>query len=185
MIGFVLIVRWICISFPNKKYNIIYADPAWSYDENWGNGCVKHHYETTGIEEMKKLPVADIADDNCYLYMWYTNPFVQEALDLVKAWGFKYKQTITWIKTYKDGTPIMGLGYDFRVCTEHLILAKKGSLKRLRKDLKNVIFSPQRQHSQKPDEVRDLIIEHVGDLPRIELFARQQVQGWDCWGNEV
>ena len=63
------------MNFPDKKYNIIYADPAWSYNENWGNGCVKHHYETTGIEQMKQLPVSDLSDDNCYLYMWYTNPF--------------------------------------------------------------------------------------------------------------
>ena len=168
-----------------QKYNIIYADPPWRYNENWGNGCVKHHYETMTFEDIKNMDIKGMSEDNCHLYLWVTNPFLQEGFELLKKWGFKYKQTITWIKTYKSGDPIMGLGYYFRVCTEHCLFAVKGKLPRIKKDMKNIIISPQRKHSQKPDEFRDIIIRHSGDLPRIELFARERTKGWDVWGNEI
>ena len=168
-----------------KKYNIIYADPPWRYNKNWGNGCVKHHYETMTFEDIKNMDIKGMSEDNCHLYLWVTNPFLQEGFELLKKWGFKYKQTITWIKTYKSGDPIMGLGYYFRVCTEHCLFAVKGKLPRIKKDMKNIIISPQRKHSQKPDEFRDIIIRHSGDLPRIELFARERTKGWDVWGNET
>jgi len=120
------------------------------------------------------------------LYLWVTNPFLQEGLDVCQAWGFEYKTLITWIKTYKDGTPEMGMGYYFRSCTEHIIFGVKGKMKCLNKNTRNMFkeINP-RLHSQKPAMVRDLIVECSGDLPRIELFARRKVEGWDCWGNEV
>jgi len=181
------------IPFPDKKYNIIYADPAWSYKENWGNGAVHHHYESMSNESIKDLPIDDISDVNCHLYLWYTNSFVREAHKICDAWGFKYKQTLTWVKQYKSLKTEMGLGYYFRGSTEHILFAVKGKLPRLRKDLLNVIETDgqavyevnSRKHSEKPEKFRNLIIEHSGDLPRIELFARQKVEGWDCWGNEV
>jgi N6-adenosine-specific RNA methylase IME4 len=168
-----------------KKYQIIYADPPWKYKENWGNGAVVHHYSSMEIKDIKKLPIKNLSDDNCHLYLWVTNPFIQEGLDIMKEWGFQYKQIVTWVKTYKTGEPIMGLGYYFRVCTEHLLFGIRGKLPRLNKSLKNVVFSNQLEHSEKPQEVRDLIIKHSGNLPRIELFARQKVKDWDVWGNEV
>lgn len=168
-----------------RKYQIIYVDPPWDYNENWGNGCVKHHYKSIAIDKLKELPIYKIVDNNCHLYLWVTCPFIQEGLDLVKAWGFKYKQIITWIKIYKKGKIIMGLGYYFRVATEHCLFATRGKLPRLRKDLKNVMISPQLKHSEKPKEFKNVIIQHSGDLPRIELFAREKTEGWDVWGNEV
>ena len=173
------------MNLPAKKYNIIYADPPWSYNENWGNGAVKHHYSTMRLQDIVSLPVASIADDNCHLYLWVTNPFIVEGLEVCKAWGFEYKQLITWVKTYKSGEPVMGLGYYFRVCTEHCIFGVKGRLPRLNKGLKNLVIAPKAKHSEKPGEMRDLIVRHSGDLPRIELFARQKAPGWDAWGNEV
>jgi site-specific DNA-methyltransferase (adenine-specific) len=167
-----------------EKYNIIYVDPPWRYTENWGNGAVKHHYDTMSFDELKDLKVNDLANENCHLYLWVTNPFIQEGLELIKAWGFEYKQIITWVKT-KNGKAMMGLGYYFRVCTEHCIFAVKGKLPRLDKSIKNIIFSPQTKHSAKPPEFRKIIIKHSGDLPRIELFAREKIEGWDAWGNEV
>ena len=172
------------MELPNKKYNIIYIDPPWKYKENWGNGAVKHHYPTMKFEDIKKLKIQNLADDNCHIYLWVTNPFIQEGLELIKVWGFNYKQIVTWIKT-KKGKPMMGLGYYFRVCTEHCIFAVKGKLPRLDKSIKNIIFSEQTKHSTKPPEFRNIIIRHSGDLPRIELFARERVKGWDTWGNEV
>jgi len=168
-----------------SKYQIIYADPPWSYKENWGNGAVHHHYSSMPISELKKLPVAKLADDNCHLYLWVTNPFMQEGLDLVKAWGFEYKQLITWVKTNRDGTVRMGLGYYFRGSTEHCIFAVKGKLPRINKSIKNILVEESSRHSHKPAIFRDIIVSHSGDRPRIELFARETANGWDCWGNEV
>tara|TARA_R100000995_G_scaffold75402_2_gene44732 strand:- start:2968 stop:3510 length:543 start_codon:yes stop_codon:yes gene_type:complete len=176
-----------------KKYNIIYADPPWSYKENWGNGAVHHHYDSMTAKSIAELSVQDIADDNCHLYLWYTNSFVREAHAVCDAWGFKYKQTLTWVKQYSNKDIEMGLGYYFRGATEHVLFAVKGKLPRLRKDLKNVIETEgsavyeinSRKHSEKPQVFRDIIVQHSGDLPRIELFARHEKEGWDVWGNEV
>jgi|TARA_R100001530_G_scaffold70370_1_gene49859 site-specific DNA-methyltransferase (adenine-specific) len=172
--------------FPDKKYNIIYADPAWQYKENWGNGSNEHTYSTMKTDDIKNLPVKNITNDKAHLYLWVTNPFIKEGLEICKGWGFEYKTLITWIKTYKDGTPEMGMGYYFRSCTEHIIFGVKGKMKCLNKNTRNMFkeINP-RLHSQKPAMVRDLIVECSGDLPRIELFARRKVEGWDCWGNEV
>ena len=113
------------IKFPNKKYNIIYADPPWQYKRN-GNHSAESVYNVMSIEDIKKMPVEDISEDQSHLYLWVTNSFIQEGLDVCKAWGFEYKTLITWLKTYKDGTPVMGMGYYFRGCTEHIIFGVKG-----------------------------------------------------------
>lgn len=178
------------VDFPKKKYNIIYADPPWQYKENWGNGSNEHTYPTMKFENIKALPVKELADTQAHLYLWVTNPFLKEGLELCKAWGFEYKTLLTWVKTYKDGTPEMGMGYYFRGCTEHIIFGVKGKMKILNKTTKNLFYAVNPRwfggkHSQKPAEVRDLIVKCSGDLPRIELFARQQTEGWDVWGNEI
>jgi N6-adenosine-specific RNA methylase IME4 len=167
------------------KYQIIYADPPWPYRENWGNGAVHHHYESMSLEDICTLPIDQIADANCHLYLWVTNPLIAEGLRVTKEWGFEYKQLLTWIKTYRDNGLMMGLGYYFRVCTEQCIFAVRGRLPRLDKSIRNAFFAPQTKHSRKPDIFRDIILQHSGNLPRVELFARQKVDGWDCWGNEV
>ena len=137
------------------------------------------------LQDIKNLNINKIAADQSHLYLWVTNPFLQEGLDVCKAWGFEYKTLITWVKTYKDKTPIMGMGYYFRGCTEHIIFGVKGKKLCENKNTKNIIFSEQRKHSQKPEETKDLIVNCSGDLPRIELFARNTTPGWDVWGNEV
>ena len=174
------------MDFPNKKYNIIYADPPWKYKEGWGNGSNEHTYPTMKIEEIKNLNIKNITEDQAHLYLWVTNPFIKEGLEICKEWGFEYKTLITWIKTYKDGKPEMGMGYYFRSCTEHIIFAVKGKMKCLNKTTRNMFkeINP-RLHSQKPAMVRDLIVNSSGNLPRIELFARQKTKGWDVWGDEV
>ena len=128
----------------------------------------------------------DIVAEQAHLYLWVTNPFIATGLEVCEAWGFEYKTLITWIKTYKDGTPEMGMGYYFRGCTEHIIFGVKGKKKVLNKTTRNMFTERNpRLHSQKPASVRDLIVECSGDVPRIELFARQVALGWDSWGNEV
>jgi len=175
------------IEFPNKKYNIIYADPPWKYKEDWGNGSYKHTYKAMDIEEIKNLPVKKISDEKAHLYLWVTNPFLREGLDVCEAWGFEYKTLITWVKTYKNKVPEMGMGYYFRSSTEHIIFGVRGKMKIKNKITKNVIIEPndRKLHSKKPDSVREMIVRCSGDLPRIELFARERVEGWDAWGNEL
>lgn len=176
------------IPFPDKKYNIIYADPPWQYKRN-GNHSAESRYDVMPLQDIKNLKVNDIAEDQSHLYMWVTNPLLKEGLDVCNAWGFEYKTLITWIKTYKDGTPEMGMGYYFRGCTEHIIFGVKGKMKCINKTTKNMFqeVNP-KAHSKKPLMIKNLIVNTSGDLPRIELFARNVglfSDGWDYWGNEV
>ncbi len=110
-----------------------------------------------------------------------------EALKLIEAWGFTYKSiAFQWVKQNRSGNGyFFGLGRWTRGNTEPCLIATKGKPKRISASVSQLVFSPLRRHSQKPDEVRDLIVELMGDLPRIELFARDTAPGWDAWGNEV
>ena len=172
------------IPFPDKKYSIIYADPPWQYKESWGNGQVG--YETMNSKDIYALPVSEITMDQAHLYLWVTNPFLAEGLEVCKSWGFDYKTLITWIKTYKNGKPEMGMGYYFRSCTEHIIFGVKGKMKCQNKITRNMFYAVNsRNHSQKPNCVKNMIVNCSGDLSRIELFSRQETDGWDSWGNET
>lgn len=175
----------------DKRYKIIYADPPWNYnDKRTGkkiSGGASNHYITMKIEDIKKIPIQNIASKNCMLFMWVTFPNIQEGLDCIKAWGFKYKTLgFSWIKTNKiNGKPFFGIGYYTKSNCEVCLIGVKGKPIKQSNSVSSVIISPREEHSKKPDCVRDKIVELCGDLPRIELFARQQVEGWDCWGNEV
>lgn len=179
------------IPFPDKKYSIIYADPPWSYSDSGCSGAAAAQYATMSINELKQLPVnpagGGIAADDCVLFMWATYPKMQEALDLIEAWGFKYKSiAFQWIKQNRSGNGyFFGLGRWTRGNTEPCLIAIKGRPKRISAGVGQLVFSPLRRHSQKPAEVRDKIVELMGDLPRIELFAREAAPGWDVWGNEA
>jgi N6-adenosine-specific RNA methylase IME4 len=176
----------------NKKYNIIYADPPWQYkvwSKDTGLGrSAESHYKTMKKEDIQNLPIQNLCSKNCVLFLWVTAPCLLEGLELVKKWGFEYKTFgFTWVKTNKKSESLFwGMGYYTRANTEICILATKGKpLPRLSKSVHQVVVSKIREHSRKPDEVRDRIVELFGDIPRVELFARQKVDGWDCWGNEV
>lgn len=169
------------IPFPNMKYKIIYADPPWTY-KVWtakgGHKSASAHYNTMSKEEIKDLPVCNIADEDCALFLWVTYPNLPEAFDVMRVWGFKYKTVaFTWIKTNKgNGKPFVGLGYWTRANAEICLLATKGKPKRVNKSVSQVIMSLRREHSRKPDEAREKIVEFMGDLPRIELFARERTE---------
>jgi len=173
--------------FPNKKYNIIYADPAWSYKGKMMNSSVTDHYPVMTIDDIANLPVKSLADDNCVLFMWVTLPKLNEFMRVVKGWGFEYKTTaFVWVKKNKiSDSFFMGLGRWTRANPEICILATKGKIKRQSNSVRQLQIFPIDKHSKKPNEFRKLITELVGDLPRIELFARQKTPGWDVWGNEV
>lgn len=175
----------------DKKYNVIYADPPWEYKESGsGNRVVKAHYPTMNIEEIKNMPINKIAEDTSILFIWVTFPRLEQGLEVIKAWGYQYYGLgFDWVKTSKNGNPSWGMGYYTRQNTEIcLIGVKRDKTKRIKplsRDVLSVIHSERRKHSHKPDVVREKIVRICGDLPRIELFARQHADGWDCWGNEV
>lgn len=169
-----------------KKYSIIYADPPWKYNNKLRT--VETHYNTMCIDDIKLLPVQSICEDNCVLFLWVTFPLLQEGLDVIKSWGFEYKTVgFTWVKLNKrKSTYFVGVGSYTRSNTELCLLATKGkSLKRISHSVSQVVDTKIREHSRKPDVIRTNIVELFGDLPRIELFARQEFPGWDVWGNEV
>lgn len=196
------------LAFPPKKYKIIYADPPWSYKDKGCKGNASQQYSLMADAAICDLPVKDIADEDCVLFMWATYPKIGEALEVIKAWGFTYKTIgFQWIKQNRGGSGhFLGLGRWTRGNSEPclvatkgdnvsivldeegtvpVLLATKGRPKRLSAGVSQLVFAPLRRHSQKPDEVRDKIVELIGDLPRIELFARSAADGWDCWGDEA
>ncbi len=173
----------------DKKYNIIYADPPWKYSDSNCSGACEKHYKTMRLNEICDLPIQNITDKDCVLFMWTTYPMLNEALKVMSAWGFTYKTiAFQWLKQNKSGKGFyFGLGRWTRGNTEPCLLAVKGKPYKYvqSKSISQIIEYPLTQHSQKPPVARDKIIQLMGDLPRIELFARQTVSNWDCWGDEV
>ena len=177
------------MNFPDKTYKIIYADPPWTYDNMKDNnpkmGGIT--YQTMTLEEIKQMPVSDITDKDCALFMWVTMPKLKEGFEVIDAWGFRYITcAFTWVKQNPKGEGIYsGLGHWTNGNAELCLFAKKGAPKRQAKNVKQIVLSPRGRHSAKPPEVRDRIVSLIGDVPRIELFAREQTPGWDTWGNET
>ena len=178
----------------NKKYQIIYVDPPWSYSAWTSNhkvqniaGLATYLYPVLGAEQLKKLDVKSICDTNCALFLWATMPTLLQAIELISVWGFEYKTVaFVWVKrNRKSDGYFMGLGNYTRANAELCLLGMKGSLKRVSKSVRQICDSRITKHSQKPTEIRQRIVELFGDLSRIELFARERVDGWNAWGNEI
>jgi len=193
------------MDFPNKKYKIIYADPPWEYSSDPNSkrgiwGLAYQQYNTMDMEDLKKLPVSKIADDNCILFMWGTWPNVFEMKPLMKAWGFEYKTcAFVWRKLSKNTITVKkyGLGWYTRSNSEFVLIGRRGKFNRVSAAVQQfvdtieenngeceVIDASIKKHSEKPHEIRKRILKLCGDIPRIELFARTKVHGWDVWGND-
>jgi N6-adenosine-specific RNA methylase IME4 len=177
------------MELPNKKYQIIYADPPWKRDR-WSEKAQFHsgekHYQTMSIEELCDIPVETITDKNALLFMWVVGFELDGAIEVMGSWGFQYITIVfNWVKTNQDKSLWMGLGHWSRQGSEICLLGKRGKPKRFAKNIMQVLISPRERHSKKPDVIRNRIVELAGDLPRIELFARQKCEGWDSWGNEI
>lgn len=179
----------------NNKYQIIYADPPWEYRQSGSKmhsrGMAKQHYQTMNTDDICKLPVRDIATDNALLFIWATFPNIAETLKVIENWGFIYKTAaFVWIKiNKKSNTLFWGMGAYTRANAEVCLLAisKYTKSSKIVKShaVHQIVQSHVEQHSKKPAVVREKITALLGEVPRIELFARQQAEGWDCWGNEV
>jgi N6-adenosine-specific RNA methylase IME4 len=169
------------------KFSIIYVDCPWRYGTKNPAKYGGATYPTMTVEELSNLPVHLIADRDCALFFWVTYPLLEEGLEVIKAWGFRYRTVaFTWVKTNRvAGTYRSGLGHWTNPNAELCLFAKKGHPKRIAKNIKELVVAPVTRHSAKPPEVRDRIIQLVGDLPKIELFARERTPGWVCLGNEL
>lgn len=183
------------LTFTNgEKYNTIYADPPWQFQNRTGKVAPEHkrltRYGTMTIEEIKQLPVASIAGDKAHLYLWVPNALLPEGLDVLDAWGFEYKSNFVWEKVRKDGGPDgRGVGFYFRNVTELILfgIKKKSAPNRTLDPARsqvNLLRTMKREHSRKPDEMIP-IIEACSQAPRIELFARGVRPGWKMWGNQA
>lgn len=172
-------------------YATILADPPWRFANRTGKMAPEHkrllRYPTMSIAEIKALPVAQLTAPKAHLYLWVPNALLSWGLQVVEAWGFEYKSTITWYKVRKDGGPDgRGVGFYFRNVTELVLFGIKGKNNRTLKPGRtqtNIIVARKREHSRKPDELYP-IIEACSPAPRLELFARFKRDGWRQWGNE-
>jgi len=181
------------IILPPGGYRTVVVDPPWRYGK-WGKASVAPRgssyepqdsaipYQTMTVDEIKKLSVAEVAAADCDLYLWTTQKYLPDAFEVLKAWGFKYCQTLTWCKKPK-GT---GQGGLYCPTTEFCLLGRKGRMPKGKKRIDTTWWEVKRpmRHSQKPEHFQDLI-ELQSDAPRLELFARRHRPGWDVWGNEV
>jgi len=175
---------------PDKKYNIIYADPPWSISAT--QQIPSGRPNSRPYRAMRQVDIFDMkvnsisADDSC-LFLWATSPLLPEAIHTMKSWGFEYKcVAFSWVKQNRKADSLfMGMGWWTRSNTEFCLLGTKGKPKRNAKNILSVVISKIEEHSKKPNEVRNKIVDLCGDLPRIELFAREKTDGWDSWGNEI
>lgn len=177
------------MKFPDKKYKVIYADPPWYFKNYSKKGEGKNpnqHYSCMELEDIKALPIQNIADKDCVLLMWVVDPMLAQSLEVIEAWGFKYKTVgFTWAKTNQDGLNFfMGTGYWTRANPEMCLLATRGKPKRINANVRQLVIDKRREHSRKPDQMYSHI-ENLVEGPYIELFARTTREGWDCWGNET
>lgn len=186
------------------KYQIVYADPPWKYDDEQNNDPARGGitYPTMTDEQICNLEIPDISSEDCALFLWATMPKLESGLSVVKAWGFRYVTTVfVWVKqnpTSDFRNPqffypadkeafnlYSGLGHWTNSNVEVVLMGRRGSLTRQQKDVKQIILAPRSRHSAKPPETRDRIVRLMGDLPRVELFARETVPGWDAIGNGI
>lgn len=175
------------------EYTVIYADPPWSYnDKAMNRGGAERHYGTTENSELAKMNVAAAKDSVCF--MWTTWPMLTDAIDLMKSRGFEYRTVaFVWVKANKKATdsPFWGMGSWTRANSEICLLGVKGKPKRQGKGVHQLIVEPEMitdpimQHSRKPVCVRDKIVELMGDVPRLEMFARESTPGWSVFGDEA
>jgi len=186
----------------SKKYSVIYADPAWQYgskelygDKTKGSDkrenrfrTIERIYTTMTISDIKALPIKSITDKNAACFMWVTDSHLKEGIEVLESWGFKYKTiAFVWLKKTSTGKTVLNFAPHTLKSTEICLLGIKGSMKDFKKsnNVRQLIEAERTEHSKKPNEARLRINELYPDAIKLELFARQNVNGWDAWGNEV
>jgi len=170
------------------KYQIIYADPPWGHNDKMATHSFTqlHHYSTMTTPEICNLPIKELSEKDSVLFLWAVSPMLIDALQVMGAWGYKYKTIVfCWSKITKNKKLISNLGRWTMGNIEIVLLGVKGHPKRLIKNVKQLVIAERTEHSKKPVEVRNRIVELMGDLPRIELFARQKTEGWESVGYDI
>ncbi len=179
------------IELPIMKYQIVYADPPWSFQRKITGGSMTSgasaKYNVMSVDELCNIPVDIISSPEGFLFMWWIAAMPEKAIEVVDAWGFKLKTmtAFSWIKKTVHGKDFFGMGHYTRQQQEHCLVATKGSPRVVSHSVRQNIREVNIKHSRKPDAVRNSIIQLAGDLPRIELFAREKIDGWDSWGDEL
>lgn len=183
------------IEFPKRKFNVIYADPPWQFDskayQDGGRKMLKleeEQYNTMTIDELKQLPVREIADRDCACFMWVTDSHLKEGIEVLESWGFKYKTiAFNWIKKTNKGNTYINFAPWTLKSWEVCLLGIKGSMTKYKQvnNIRGLIEAERTKHSRKPDEARTRIEQLFGNVPKIELFAREYHQGWYAWGDEA
>ena len=169
------------------KYAAVLADPPWQFEAYSGPRVAQRsahqHYAVSPLDTLAAIEI--LAADNCALFMWAVDSHIDQAIDLMKRWGFDYKTiAFVWVKTTKDGKPRMGMGLWTRKQAEVCLMGTRGKVFRVGKGVRQVIMAPRREHSRKPDEIYERIEALVGG-PYCEMFARQKWPGWHAIGDEV
>lgn len=179
---------------PDHQFRAIISDPPWSfktYTDEVSNRDPRNHYKTMSFAEILALPVSAVAAADAHLFLWTTGPMLNKAFKVIDAWGFRYSGiAFTWVKLKRSCLTLtresdfhVGMGYTTRKNTEICLLARRGNARRRARDVRELIISPRRQHSRKPDEIYGRV-ERYCDGPYLELFARASRPGWTTWGNE-
>ncbi len=176
----------------DRRFSTVLADPPWQFQNRTGKVAPEHkrlsRYSTLPLQDIMDIPVGDVASSAAHLYLWVPNALLPEGLEVMKAWGFKYKTNLIWYKVRKDGGPDRrGVGFYFRNVTEILLFGIKGNNVRTLdpgRSQENIISSQKREHSRKPDEQYQ-IIESCSRGPFLEMFARGNRPDWVCWGNQA
>lgn len=176
-----------------KKYNVIYADPPWRFNSKKSGGNMisgaAQHYQVMKTADIARIPVGELCADDCLLVMWYVGAMPEDAITVCNAWGFRLMNMngFVWNKLTKTGKPFFGMGYATRAGSESALIGVKGKLGNIIKDhgVRSVISAQAGKHSEKPDDFRKAIVQMCGDVPRLEMFARIQPDGWDVFGNQV
>jgi N6-adenosine-specific RNA methylase IME4 len=191
---------------PRGHFKAIMADPPWHFRartalQTRNFQCARDaekHYPTMGLDDIKALPVRELADKDAHLFIWTTGPCLRQTFEVMEAWGFRYSAVaFTWVKLKRSFNAMqlrvlptlesdlhVGLGLTTRKNAEFCLLGRRGNARRNAKDVREIILSPVREHSRKPDEAR-IRIERYCDGPYLELFARSPRPGWSAWGNET
>ncbi len=178
----------LCAGVGLKQYSIIYADPPWEVMAGSKQGRKKGDsqkslpltYPTMSLDEIKGLPIKQLADKNAVLFLWTINKYLEQSYEVARQWGFTPSTMLVWDKTPKG----IGLGGTFTLANEYLLFCRRGTLTAKQRVKGNHWHLPREKHSRKPDFFRNLITDTFGDLPRVELFARENFQGWDAFGNQ-
>lgn len=166
-----------------NSFELIVADPPWHFKAGGDRGA-NRHYRVMSIVDIAALPVGDLAADDCLLWLWATAPMLNQQIEIMGQWGFKFKTQGCWVKTTKNGKIAFGTGYLLRNAHEPFLIGTRGSPK-VKRNVRSVVIGPAREHSRKPDAAFEAAERLMPDARRVELFSRTNRPGWSVWGDEA